>query len=115
MAVRLPGADRRRGRHLVFLGPGALPGQGWLRDLVACAEFDSEVAVVGAAVRLPGDAEPPILLVRRDRFEALGGFREGGPEALAEVDLRLRVRARGWRVVSERREAAPVHLAAAAP
>src|SRR5207253_2099307 len=48
-------------------------------------------------------------------FEAIGGFREGTPAALADVDLRLRVRARGWRVVTERRALAPIPLEAAAP
>jgi len=108
-------AQRARGRHLVFLGPGALPGRGWLRALVASVEVDPDVAVVGTRAELPGVAEPPTLLVRRDRFEALGGFCEGAPEALAEVDLRLRVRARGWRVVTEHGEAPPVQLERGAP
>jgi len=108
-------ARRARGRHLVFLGPGALPGAGWLGALVAPAEVDAEVAVVGGAAECPEDAEPPVLLVRREHFEAIGGFREGTPAALADVDLRLRVRARGWRVVTERRALAPIPLEAAAP
>jgi len=108
-------ARRARGRHLVFLGPGALPGAGWLGALVAPAEGDADVAVVGGAARLPGDAESPVLLVRREHFEAIGGFREGTPAALADVDLRLRVRARGWRVVSERRATAPIPFEVAAP
>src|SRR5213594_332471 len=108
-------ARRARGRHLVFLGPGALPGAGWLGALVAPAEGDADVAVVGGAARLPDDAESPVLLVRREHFEAIGGFREGTPAALADVDLRLRVRARGWRVVTEQREVAPIPLEAAAP
>src|SRR5438093_498275 len=108
-------ARRARGRHLVFLGPGALPAPGWLGALVAPAEVDAEVAVVGGAAECPEDAEPPVLLVRREHFEAIGGFREGTPAALADVDLRLRVRARGWRVVTERRALAPIPLEAAAP
>ena len=102
-------AERARGRHVVFLGAGASPERGWLRELVASADADPDVAVVGSAAPIAGKAP---LLVRRDRFAALGGFREGTPEALAEVDLRLRARARGWRVVADRAEASPVEVAA---
>jgi len=80
------------GRHLVFLAPDALPGQGWLRGLVGRVEADPATAVF---------ADDGALLVRRERFEAVGGFGETAPTALAAQDLGRRLRARGWGVVGE--------------
>src|SRR5439155_1369469 len=97
-------AERARGRHVVFLGAGASPERGWLRELVASADADPDVAAVGSAAPIAGKAP---LLVRRDRCAALGGFREGTPEALAEVDPRPRARRR-HRLHGQRHGADPV-------
>lgn len=45
------------------------------------------------------------MLVRREAFEAVGGFDEGYVDALAGVDLCLRIRERGGRVLYEPRSA----------
>ncbi len=95
-------ARTARGRHLVFLGPDAFPGRGWLGTLVERAERDPAVAGVAA-----GAAAGPALLVRRDRFEAVGGFRNGESAASAHHDLWERLRARGWRVDHVGGEASP--------
>jgi cellulose synthase/poly-beta-1,6-N-acetylglucosamine synthase-like glycosyltransferase len=96
------GARAARGRHLVFLGPEASPGRGWLGTLVGRAERDPAVAGVAT-----DDAGVPALLVRRDRFEAVGGFCKGDGAAGAHRDLRARLEARGWRVERVGEEARP--------
>ena len=87
-----------RGRFLAFVPPGTLPCAGWLRTLILTAEGDPAAAAVSSLVGgAPGSEGLPGLLVRRDRFQAVGGFVEEGAAAVA--DLCARLRGRGERVV----------------
>lgn len=121
------GAARARGRYLVIMDDDAWFGAPEaLGALVAAAEAVPDIGMAGASILPPPDATPfqrraarqfprfetPLVetitdsdlachgccLIPRDRFHAAGGEREDIVRGL-DPDLRMRLRAAGWRVV----------------
>ena len=131
------GAEQARGEFLMFLNNDTVAiEQCWLRAMVALADSDSSVGVVGAKLLYPAtgkvqhagltvrggipehihrgvDQNDPrvleerdldmvtgaCLLIRRDLFHQLGGFDTQFINGVEDVDLCLRVRELGQRVV----------------
>lgn len=134
------GAREAAGEYLLFLNNDTAPQPGWLEALLAAAERDPRIAVVGAKLLFPDDtiqhagvailedspyplspvhlhyhapADAPqanleqevdavtgaCLLIRRGVFRDVGGFDEGYLNGYEDVDLCLRVRERGYRIL----------------
>jgi GT2 family glycosyltransferase/glycosyltransferase involved in cell wall biosynthesis/Tfp pilus assembly protein PilF len=129
------GTAESQADYLLFLNNDTVPHQDWLAPMVAVADADPQVGIVGARLLYPdgtvqhaglhlvngipdhqfrgvaGD-DPQVLqyrdldmvtgaclLIRRDLFEALGGFDAQFLNGVEDVDLCLRARDRGFRVV----------------
>ncbi|HMS85141.1 MAG TPA: glycosyltransferase [Nitrospira sp.] len=135
------GAAVARGKYLVFLNNDTIPLCGWLKELVAEAEADPKVGIVGSKLlyadgtiqhagvlfmrsrvapyhryRLAPADLPAVnrrcelqcvtaacMLVRREYFEEAGGFDEGFRNSFEDVDLCLKIRNKGYRVVYQPR------------
>ena len=130
------GAEAARGDLLLFLNNDTVVRPGWLAALVAAADSDPQVGVVGARLLYPGGErvqhaglelrhgvpehagrnlpwdDPTVtrsrdldmvtgacMLVRRQLFDELGGFDPEFVNGVEDVDLCLRGRDRGYRVV----------------
>jgi GT2 family glycosyltransferase len=123
-AARNAGAERAKGRFLVFIDDDCIPPGHWLDWLLAIIENDPGVAVVGGSTRLdPSPTSNPIatynktfsfnprplyqdgelfclpsanLAVRRDWFERIGGFDERFLYAAGEdINLSYRLKMAG--------------------
>jgi GT2 family glycosyltransferase len=146
------GARAARGRYVVFLNNDTIPLAGWLDALVAEAEADPAIAVVGSRLLFPNgtvqhagvafaryQSTPyhifqglpcdlaavnrrrelqvvtgACMLVRRTVFETMGGFDEEFENGFEDVDLCLRIRAEGGRVVYQPRSTL-IHLESQTP
>lgn len=134
------GAREAAGEYLLFLNNDTAPQPGWLEALLAVAERDPRIGVVGAKLLFPDDTiqhagvaiieDSPYplspvhlhyhapagapqanlerevdavtgacLLIRRDVFRDVGGFDEGYLNGYEDVDLCLRVREGGHRIL----------------
>ena len=130
------GAAQARGEYLVFLNNDTMPHSGWLREMVALADNDPAIGVVGAKLIYPDsnkvqhaglelkngipdhvyrgvEADDPrvevvrdldmvtgaCMLVRADLFGHLEGFDTAYLNGVEDVDLCLRARELGYRVV----------------
>jgi GT2 family glycosyltransferase/glycosyltransferase involved in cell wall biosynthesis/tetratricopeptide (TPR) repeat protein len=129
------GAGESQSEYLLFLNNDTVPHEHWLTAMVATADADPQVGIVGARLLYPngtiqhaglnlveglpdhefrgvaGD-DPRVmesrdldmvtgacLLIRRDLFESIGGFDVQFVNGVEDVDLCLRARERGFRVV----------------
>jgi GT2 family glycosyltransferase/glycosyltransferase involved in cell wall biosynthesis/Tfp pilus assembly protein PilF len=129
------GADASAAEYVLFLNNDTVPNEGWLEAMVAAADADPAVGIVGARLLYPDGtiqhaglhmvngipdhefrgaaADDPrvtqtrdldmvtgaCLLIRRELFIELGGFDAQFVNGVEDVDLCLRARERGWRVV----------------
>jgi GT2 family glycosyltransferase/glycosyltransferase involved in cell wall biosynthesis/tetratricopeptide (TPR) repeat protein/SAM-dependent methyltransferase len=130
------GAEAARGDLLLFLNNDTVARPGWLAALVAAADSDPQIGIVGARLLYPGGErvqhaglemrhgvpehfgrnlpwnDPSVtasrdldmvtgacMLVRRQLFADLGGFDPEFVNGVEDVDLCLRGRDRGFRVV----------------
>ncbi|MDA0337629.1 MAG: glycosyltransferase, partial [bacterium] len=129
------GAAESSADYLLFLNNDTVPHADWLAPMVAAADADPRVGIVGARLLYPDGtvqhaglhlvngipdheyrgaaADDPrvckardldmvtgaCLLIRRDLFESLGGFDAQFVNGVEDVDLCLRARDRGFRVV----------------
>ena len=130
------GARLARGHYVVLLNNDTLPIPGWLEKMVALAEKEPQVGIVGSKLLFPDGriqhigvvfdenknprhiyrgftAEIPpasicreyqavtgaCLLVRGDLYWSVGGMDETYDNSCEDVDLCLKVRARGYRVL----------------
>jgi O-antigen biosynthesis protein len=96
-----------RGEHLIFLREDAVPADGWFDRLLSALDADPSVgAVRGAAVCLDGavmgGGDWACLAVRREAFEAAGGFAGSARYARsAKMTLLDAMREAGWDVAEE--------------
>lgn len=134
------GAREAAGEYLLFLNNDTVPQPGWLEALLAVAERDRRIGVVGAKLLFPDgtiqhagvairvDSPYPLspvhlyyqsaadtlqanleqemdavtgacMLIRGEVFRTVGGFDEGYLNGYEDVDLCLRVREKGYRVL----------------
>ena len=129
------GAKESAGEHLIFLNNDTVPLSGWLEAMVASANSDKNVGIVGSKLlypngtiqhagigfingipdhpfrNLPGDhpeANVPkeldmvtgaCLLIRRELFFECGGFDEQFKNGVEDIDLCLKVRLKGYKVM----------------
>jgi GT2 family glycosyltransferase len=130
------GARLARGQYVVLLNNDTLPIPGWLEKMVALAEKEPQVGIVGSKLLFPdgriqhigvvfdenknpkhiyrgfsADIPPArisreyqavtgaCLLVARDLYSSVGGMDETYENSYEDVDLCLKVRARGYRVL----------------
>ena len=124
-AMRNQGAKVARGAFLVFTDSDQEPFDDWLKLGMSAIESDPAVGLAGARVHAPPESrwvartwdlqrrfsdrygdigwlEAGNLFVRREAFEAVGGFRSD-LIASEDVDLSFRVRRAGYRVVCDPR------------
>ena len=129
------GAKLANGEILVFLNNDTVPLAGWLETMVACAERDDDIGVIGSKLLYPdgtiqhagielikGVPEHPFrnapgdipeanmireldmvtgacLLIKKEIFERCNGFDENYRNGVEDVDLCLKVRDLGFKVV----------------
>ncbi len=124
-AMRNQGAKVARGAFLVFTDSDQEPFDDWLKLGMSAIESDPAVGLAGARVHAPPESrwvartwdlqrrfsdrygdigwlEAGNMFVRREAFEAVGGFRSD-LIASEDVDLSFRVRRAGYRVVCDPR------------
>ena len=122
-ALRNRGATAARGELLAFVDADHEIGNDWIRAAVTAFAVSPDIAIVGALCHPPGNATwvqrsydrlraRPIgrhatswlgsgnLAIRRDVFEALGGF-DTALESCEDVDLCNRVSQAGYRILSD--------------
>jgi GT2 family glycosyltransferase len=130
------GNEGANAEYLLFLNNDTEPQQGWLEEMVALADSDPQIGIVGAKLVYPDsgqiqhagiaminglpehvyrglEADDPqvnqlrdydmvtgaCLLIRRAVFNQIGGFDTDYLNGVEDVDLCLRVREAGFRVV----------------
>ena len=129
------GAAESQADYVLFLNNDTVPHPEWLSAMVATADSDERVGIVGARCLYPdgtvqhagielvdgipehvfrgATADDPrvtisrdldmvtgaCMMIRRDLFEELGGFDPQFVNGVEDVDLCLRARERGYRVV----------------
>ena len=129
------GAKLANGEFLVFLNNDTIPVAGWLESMVAYAEKDDEIGVIGSKLLYPdgtiqhagielinGVPDHPFrnapgdmpeantmreldmvtgacLLIKKEIFERCNGFDENYRNGVEDVDLCLKVRELGFKVV----------------
>ncbi len=92
------GAAASHGELLFFLNNDMVPTPGFVSAAVEAIDCDPRVAVVGCRLLFPSGTGAA-LLVRRAEFESLGGFDETYRNAFEDLDLCLRLRERGRRIL----------------
>jgi GT2 family glycosyltransferase len=97
-------AAAARGEHLIVMREDVVPVDGWFDALVAALDADHEAGAVRPLTAaldgsvLGGD-DWACLAVRREAFEAVGGFEGASEYGRPERDTFLpALRAAGWRV-----------------
>jgi GT2 family glycosyltransferase len=108
------GAASTSGEWLLFLDDDCVPRAGWLEAYANAAAASGEYSVLEGRTSAPGpktraDHEAPLnpaggLLwscnfgIKRQLFLDLGGFDEGFPFSLEDMDLRTRLEKSGWAI-----------------
>jgi GT2 family glycosyltransferase len=102
------GADRARGRYIVFLDDDSYPRPGSVARMIGHFEEDSGLGAAGFVVHLPdgrleGGALPDVFVgcgvgLRADALRAAGGLDASFFMQAEEYDLAFRMAGAGWRV-----------------